>query len=115
MDEKEFFTKMDTMHEELIEGLATIMLKLKGIEDAVKIKLAVKTSLADFSKEPKTSNTYTKFTVEHEGETYEYSKNKKCKYCDTHYTAWKKPYVKGDKPISVDYEGNIMEGCPKYT
>ena len=115
MDEKEFFTKMDTMHEEVIEGLASIMEEIKELKNMVNIKMAVKTTLADFSKMPKETTSYSKFMVQHEGETYEYSKNKKCKYCESHYTAWKKPYVQGDKPIAVDYEGNVMKGCPKYT
>ena len=50
----------------------------------------VSKTLADFSKEPKATNTYTKFTVDYNGEA-------------------------GDRPIAVDLDGKVIEGgCPKF-
>ena len=95
--------------------LKSINNKLQEIIDIFQIKQVVSKTLADFSKEPKATNTYTKFTVEYNGETYVYSKNAMCKYCAQHYTAWKKPYVAGDRPIAVDLDGKVIEGgCPKF-
>ena len=91
------------------------MQKLDQILTYTQVKHYVQKDLGDLSKEPKTTNTTSKFVVHHNGEDYVYSKNTTCKYCGTHYTAWKKPYVKGDRPLAVSFDGEVMEGCPKYT
>ena len=101
--------------DDVLEVLQAIHRKLVDIEEIFKIKGVVSKTLADFSKVPKTLNDNTKYVVEYDGETYQYKKSKLCKYCDGHYTAWKQPYAQGDRPISVDFDGNVIEGgCPKY-
>jgi len=115
MDEKTFFDYLDQKFELLTKRVNEVEDLLSNkLDDVLHIKTAVQKTLGDVSKEPKTTNTYNKFIIHHEGEDYEYTKNKTCKYCGEHWTAWKKPYVKGDKPIAVAFDGKILPGCPKY-
>jgi hypothetical protein len=112
MDEKEFFTKMDAMHEEVIEGLASIMEEIKELKNMVNIKMAVKTTLADFSNK----------SVDH-------SSSKPMPERLGNWTIGKKPCQKCGGKISWDnyskdgqnYPDHIDEhgvrmpgGCPEY-
>ena len=105
MDEKEFEEMIDKKFKYYLEPIMEYIAVQKAIRDF---------NLSDQSKkQPRESSG--KGSVEYNGETYTYSKAKKCKYCDSHYTAWKQPYVAGDRPIAVDYDGNVIEGgCPKF-
>ena len=106
MDEKEFEEMIDKKFKYYLEPIMDFIDTQKAIRDF---------NLSDKSTAPKAFNTSTKFSVEYNGDTYTYTKNKKCKYCEEHYTAWKQPYEQGDRPIAVDYDGNVIEGgCPKY-
>ena len=106
MDDEELINQIDLLFQEYMKPLKNYLSTQKALKDF---------NISDQSAKPKTTNITTKFSLEYNGDTYTYTKNKKCKYCESHYTAWKQPYEQGDRPISVDYDGNVIEGgCPKY-
>ena len=111
MDEKEFFTKMDTMHEEVIEGLASIMEEIKELKNMVNIKMAVKTTLADFSNK-KVDHSSSKPMPEQIGGYIIAFKG--CNRCGGKIT-WDLYDKDGGHPYPdhVDENGKIID-CPNY-
>lgn len=118
MDEEQFFEHLDKKFEavglllgDIVDDLDNINIELKLIKDIVEIKGVVKTTLADFSKEPKAKSTYAKPMPEKIGDWIIAKKG--CNSCGgkiswDNYDKEEHPY-----PDHVDENGNLVD-CPNY-
>jgi len=115
MDEKQFFERFDKKFESFGLLLGELIDKVDKTLEWIDTRKVVEKTLVDFSEEPKAKTASSKYIVRWNGEDYTYTKTKMCKYCGQHYVGWKSSYTKGDRPIAIDLEGEVLgEGCPRY-